>query len=410
MKQKQLSYPKNKMKVLLLENINIEAINAFKKEGYDVEALKKALSEKELLEKIANVSILGIRSKTEITKKIILNADKLLTVGAFCIGTNQIDVLSASRKGVAVFNAPYSNTRSVVEMVIAEIIALYRNLFDQSSKVHLGIWNKSAEGSHEIRGRTLGIVGYGNIGTQLSVLAESLGMNVLFYDTSDKLSLGNAKKCDSLEELLENSDIVSIHVDGAKKNTNLIGAEQFALMKDGVIFINASRGHIVDIDALVAAIKSGKVAGCAVDVFPYEPKANNESFESPLQGLQNVILTPHIGGSTEESQQNIAEFVSSKLSQFIDSGNTTLSVNFPQIQLPDYPNSHRFLHIHKNVPGMLAKINTVLARENVNIDGQYLKTNEDIGYVISDINKDYNKSLIQKLKKIPGTIKLRVLY
>ncbi len=410
MAQKKLSYPKSKMKVLFLENINKNAVKAFVDEGYPVVALKQALSEQELSEKIKDISILGIRSKTEVTEKILKNAQKLHAIGAFCIGTNQINLPLASQKGIAVFNAPYSNTRSVVEMVMGEIIFLYRQLFDKSAKAHKGVWDKSANGTHEVRGKTLGVVGYGNIGTQLSVLAETIGMKVLFYDIADKLSLGNARKCNSLEELLKASDVVSIHVDGSKRNTNLIGKDQFKIMKKNVIFINSSRGHVVDIESLANFLKSGKIRGAAIDVFPKEPKSNEEKFVSVLQGLPNVILTPHIGGSTEEAQKNIGGFVSSKLIEFINTGSTALSVNFPNLQPPDYPNAHRLIHIHKNVPGMLAQINTVLARENTNVEEQYLKTNEQIGYVISDINAKYKDTLVKELRNIPGTIKLRVLY
>ncbi len=404
------SYPKSKMKVLLLENIEQKTVATFRNEGYAVDFLKTALSEDDLLKKIEDVSILGIRSKTDVTEKVFKKAKKLLAIGAFCIGTNQIDLQVALNQGVAVFNAPYSNTRSVVEMVIAEIILLYRQLFEKSLNAHKGIWDKSAKNSHEVRGKTLGIVGYGNIGTQLSVVAETLGMDVVFYDIQEKLTLGNAKKCSSLNELLKISDVVTIHVDGAKSNSNLIGKNEFALMKKNALFINASRGHVVDISALEQVLGSGRIAGAAIDVFPEEPRGNNDSFFSPLQQISNVILTPHIGGSTIEAQRNIGEFVGKKLMQFIDNGSTMLSVNFPELQLPDYPNAHRLIHIHKNIPGVLSKINTVLAKGNVNILGQYLKTKNEIGYVISDVNTGYNKEIIKKLSEIKGTIKLRVLY
>lgn len=405
-----LSYPKSRMKVLLLENIHSKAKEYLEQDGYEVETLNSALDESQLAEKIKDVSILGIRSKTKITKKVIANAKKLLTIGAFCIGTNQIDLTACSEAGIAVFNAPYSNTRSVVELVIGEIIMLYRKAFDKSTKMHQGIWDKSAKNCHEIRGQTLGIIGYGNIGSQLSVVAENLGMNVIFYDIIDKLAYGNAKRCDSMEELLKKADVVTIHVDGRKSNTNLIDEEEFTTMKDGVLFINASRGFIVDIESLVATIKSGKIGGAAIDVFPAEPKSNGEAFESELQNLSNVILTPHIGAGTEEAQRNIADFVSSRIMGFIDSGDSTLSVNIPALQLPELQKHHRFIHIHKNVPGILAKINTILAEKKINIEGQYLKTNEEIGYVITDVSADYDTSVIDKLKKIPETIKVRILY
>ncbi|HSX08792.1 MAG TPA: phosphoglycerate dehydrogenase [Candidatus Saccharimonadales bacterium] len=404
------SYPTSKMKVLLLENINETAFEKFLEEGYKVEKIGKSLSEKELLEKIVDVSLLGIRSKTEITQKVINHANKLLAIGAFCIGTNQIDLSTAGEKGIAVFNAPYSNTRSVVELVLGEIIMLYRNVFDKSRDLHNGKWNKSAKGSFEIRGKKLGIIGYGNIGTQVSVLAENLGMQVYFYDVVEKLALGNAKKCQTLQELLEICDVITVHVDGAKTNKQLIAKNEFARMKDGVIFLNISRGHVVDIDALSAAIKIGKIAGCAVDVFPKEPKSNDEVFISPLQGMPNVILTPHIGGSTEEAQKNIGEFVSERLLDYVNTGSTTLSVNFPTLSLPAQRDTHRYIHIHDNTPGILAQINTVLAKKNVNIEGQYLKTNQQIGYVITDVNKTNDEKLIKSLTKIKGTIKVRVLY
>jgi D-3-phosphoglycerate dehydrogenase len=404
------SYPTSKMKVLLLENVNEQAIKKFQDEGYIVETINRSLTEKELLEKISEISILGIRSKTEITKKVLEKAKKLQVIGAFCIGTNQIDLAGAAEKGVAVFNAPYSNTRSVVELVIGEIIMLARKVFDKSVAMHQGKWNKSSSGSFEIRGKKLGIIGYGNIGTQLSVIAESMGMQVYFYDVKERLALGNATKCETLQELLSTCDVITLHVDGAKTNKNLISTNEFAQMKDGVIFLNLSRGHIVDIDALAQAVKNGKVAGCAVDVFPIEPKSNADPFVSPLQGLPNVILTPHIGGSTEEAQRNIGQFVSDRLTKFINTGDTVLSVNFPTLSLPAQRETHRYIHIHDNTPGVLAQINTVFANENVNIQGQYLKTNEQIGYVITDVNKTHDVDLMKLLTKIKGTIRVRVLY
>jgi len=398
------------MKVLLLENISEEAVAKFKQEGYIVDTMSTSPSEDELLEKIDDVSLLGIRSKTEITKKILARAKKLQAIGAFCIGTNQIDLPIAAQKGIAVFNAPYSNTRSVVELVLGEIILLYRHILDKSFAMHKGKWNKSAKGSFEIRGKKLGIIGYGNIGTQLSVVAESMGMHVYFYDVMEKLALGNAKKCQTLEELLKTCDVITLHVDGSKTNKKLIGKREFEQMKDGVIFLNLSRGHVVDIDALVSAIQNGKIAGCAVDVFPQEPRSNADPFISPLQGLPNVILTPHIGGSTEEAQKEIGEFVSERLIQYINTGSTVLSVNFPRLSLPELRNTHRFIHIHDNRPGVLANINAMFAKRKVNIEGQYLKTNEHLGYVITDVKKTKDDSLIQLLTKIKGTMKVRVLY
>lgn len=404
------SYPTSKMKVLLLENISEEAVKKFQAEGYIVDTMKRSLSEEELLEKIQDVSILGIRSKTEITDKVIAKAKKLQAIGAFCIGTNQIALISAAQRGIAVFNAPYSNTRSVVEMVLGEIIMLYRKIFDRSVGMHQGKWDKSAVGSFEIRGKKLGIIGYGNIGTQLSVLAESMGMQVYFYDVLEKLALGNSKKCETLQELLTICDVITLHVDGSKTNKNLIGAKEFEQMKDGVLFLNLSRGHVVDIEALAQAITSGKVAGCAVDVFPKEPRSNAEPFESLLQGLPNVILTPHIGGSTEEAQKNIGEFVSDRLTKYINTGDTVLSVNFPSLSLPAQRDTHRFIHIHDNTPGVLAQINTIFAKKNVNIEGQYLKTNEQIGYVITDVEKTHDGDVGKLLREIKGTIRVRVLY
>jgi len=354
--------------------------------------------------------VLGIRSKTMVTAKVLEHANKLMAIGAFCIGTNQIDLKTATTKGIAVFNAPFSNTRSVVELAIAEMIILMRNIVDKSAKMHKGEWDKSAKGSFEIRGKKLGLIGYGNIGTQLSVIAESMGMKVFYYDAEEKLSLGNAVKCKTMKEVLEQADVISMHVDGRKSNTNIIGEKEFAMMKKGVIFINLSRGHVVDINALKENIKNGKVAGCAIDVFPYEPVSNDEEFQSELRGLPNTIITPHIGGSTLEAQENIGNFVPAKMMDYINTGSTSISVNFPNLTLPILKDAHRLIHIHHNVPGILAKINQILAENGINIVGQYLKTNESIGYVITDINKEYDKDVITKLREIEQTIKFRVLY
>ena len=405
-----ISYPKNRINVLLLENVHPVAVEALKAEGFNVETYHAALSEEELAEKIRNVSVLGIRSKTQVTARVLENANRLMVIGAFCIGTNQIDLREATKKGIAVFNAPFSNTRSVVELAIAEMIMLMRNIFDKSVKMHKGDWDKSAKGSFEVRGKKLGLIGYGNIGTQLSVLAESMGMKVLYYDTEEKLSLGNAIKCKTMAEVLGQADVVSLHIDGRPSNTNLIGQREFDLMKKGVIFINLSRGHVVDIQALKESIVSGKVGGCAIDVFPEEPASNNEEFKSALRGLPNTILTPHIGGSTLEAQQNIGTFVPAKIMDYINTGSTSTSVNFPNITLPILENAHRLIHIHNNVPGILAKINHVLADHGINIVGQYLKTTDAIGYVITDINKDYDKEVISRLRSIEHTIKFRMLY
>ncbi|WP_439475341.1 phosphoglycerate dehydrogenase [Algoriphagus formosus] len=404
------SYPKSRIKVLLLENVHPIGVELLREEGYQVEVVSSALSEDELCEKIKNVSILGIRSKTNVTKRVLENANRLISIGAFCIGTNQIDLETCQEKGIAVFNAPFSNTRSVVEMAIAEIIFLMRNFFDKSVSMHQGKWDKSATGSFEIRGKKLGIVGYGNIGAQLSVLAENMGLNVFYYDIVEKLALGNATKIDSLEELLQTCDIISLHVDGRKENKCLIDAEKIKMMKKGAVLVNLSRGHVVEIPALKEALESGHLAGCAVDVFPEEPKNNSEPFVSELIGLPNTILTPHIGGSTLEAQENIARFVPGKIMEYINTGNTFNSVNFPNIQLPFLQNAHRLIHVHQNEPGVLAKINRILADYEINIVGQYLKTNEKIGYVITDIDKAYTEEAIQALKAIPGTIRFRILY
>src|SRR6478609_11049819 len=405
-----ISYPKNRINVLLLENVHPVAIEMMKAEGFTVETYPAGLDEDELCEKIKNVSVLGIRSKTQVTAKVLENANRLMVIGAFCIGTNQIDLKAATKKGVAVFNAPFSNTRSVVELAIAEMIMLMRNIPDKSALMHKGKWDKSAKGSFEIRGKKLGIVGYGNIGTQLSVLAENMGMNVFYYDKEEKLALGNATKCKTLNELLEIVDVISLHVDGRESNENFFGVEQFKKMKKGVIFLNLSRGHIVDVKALRESILNGTVGGCSIDVFPYEPISNNEEFVSELRGLPNTILTPHIGGSTLEAQENIGNFVPGKLMAYINTGSTSNSVNFPNLTLPILENAHRLIHVHNNVPGILAKINHILAANGINIVGQYLKTNELIGYVITDINKEYDKEVIKELRAIENTIKFRVLY
>jgi D-3-phosphoglycerate dehydrogenase len=404
-----LSYPKNRIKVLLLENPDARAAELFRAEGYQVELVPGALDEEELIARIEGVSILGIRSKTNVTERVLAAANRLIAIGAFCIGTNQIDLPAAMRKGVAVFNAPFSNTRSVVELTLAELIVLARRIPEKNPKMHAGEWDKSAKGSVEVRGKTLGIIGYGNIGAQLSVVAEAVGLKVLYYDVAEKLQLGNAVKVSSLEELLPKADIVTLHIDGRPENKNFFGAKHFALMKPGALFINNARGHVVDVPALADALRSGHLGGAAIDVFPHEPKTNQEVFESELRGLPNVLLTPHIGGSTAEAQRNIAEFVPERIMQYINTGNTQQSVNFPNILLPGQP-GHRLIHIHANVPGVLAKINNVLAAHHVNILGQYLKTNELVGYVITDIDKAYDQDVIQALREVEHTIKFRVLY
>lgn len=397
-------------RVLLLERIHPVAAGRFRDAGYEVEEVPGALQGDELAERLRDVTVLGIRSKTTLTRDIIESAQKLSAVGAFCIGTNQVDLDACLDRGVAVFNAPYSNTRSVVEMALGEMIILLRDILRKSTLLHQGVWQKSAPGAREVRGKRLGIVGYGNIGAQLSVLAEGLGMEVRYYDVAEKLALGNARPCRTLDELLESSDVVTVHVDGNPDNRDLIGAREFARMKDGVVFINLSRGFVVNLEALRAALASGKVAGAAIDVFPAEPKQDGDAFESILQGIPNVILTPHIGGSTEEAQENIGRFVPDRILDFLEKGSSTLSVNFPQLQLPELRDSHRVVHVHRNVPGILARINQVLAGQEINITGQYLKTNERIGYVITDIARDYAPDVVRELADIPATIRVRVLY
>jgi D-3-phosphoglycerate dehydrogenase len=405
-----LSYPKNRIKVLMLERIDQEAVKIFEDEGYAVSYYQKSMSEEELIEEIKNVSILCVRSRTKITSKVLDAAKYLLAIGVFGIGVNNVDASAAAEKGINIFNAPYSSTRSVAELVIGEIIMLNRRIFEKSSKLHQGIWDKNAQGSKEIKGKTLGIIGYGNIGTQVGILAEALGMHVLFYDFAEKPILGTAKKCSTMEELLKKSDIVTLHVDGRETNKNLITEKEMKNMKTGALLINASRGYVVHISDLVSSVQTKKLSGAAVDVFPIEPKQNNEPFKSELQNLPNVILTPHIGAATEEAQKNIALYVSQKLIAYINTGDTYLSINMPQIQLPEQNNAHRILHLHKNVPGILAKINNIFAENNINIVGQYLKTNETIGYVITDVDKKYDKQVLDIIKEIPDTIRFRVLY
>ncbi|MDX2285706.1 MAG: phosphoglycerate dehydrogenase [Bacteroidia bacterium] len=405
-----ISYPKNRIRVLLLENIHPKGLELFAAEGYQVETLPRALSEAELCERIKGVSILGIRSKTQITPAVLANANRLLAVGTFSIGTNQIDLDACTQQGVIAFNAPYSNTRSVVELVIGEMILLMRRIPYVNAQMHQGVWVKSAKHSREVRGKKLGIIGYGNIGSQLSVIAEALGMQVIYYDLVERLALGNAVKAPALRDLLRKSDVVTLHVDGRQDNANLFGEKEFRMMKPGAIFLNLSRGHVVDIAALYRSLKSGHLGGAAIDVFPYEPASNDEPFVSELQRLDNVILTSHIGGSTEEAQQNIAEYVPARVIEYINTGSTFGSVNFPNLQLPAQHKVHRLIHIHRNVPGILAQINQVLARHRINIEGQYLKTSDQIGYAITDINTAYRPEVLEDLKGIEHTIKFRVLY
>ena len=406
----QTSYPKNKIKVLVLENIHPKAEALFRQEGYQVETIGRALSEEELCEKIPGFHVIGIRSKTHITQKVLDHANRLMVVGAFCIGTNQIALDACAQKGVLAFNAPYSNTRSVVELAIGQMILLNRRIPEMDKAIHRGVWNKSAQNSYEIRGKKLGIVGYGNIGAQLSVLAEAMGMRVYYYDITEKLALGNAIKCDTLDELLQEVDIVTLHVDGRPENRMIFGAREMDLMKPGSLLLNLSRGFILDVAELADRLQSGHIRGASIDVFPQEPKSNQDEFLSELRGLDNVILTPHIGGSTQEAQANIAEYVPTRIVDYINTGNTFGGVNFPNVQLPKLKNAHRLLHIHHNVPGILAHINQAFARHHTNIVGQHLKTNENIGYVITDIDKAYDEALLKELKTIEQTIRFRVLY
>jgi D-3-phosphoglycerate dehydrogenase / 2-oxoglutarate reductase len=397
-------------KVLLLENVHPGAAARFRDEGYGVEALPQGLDEDALARKLQGVSVLGIRSKTRLTARALARAGDLIAVGAFCIGTDQIDLAACSRAGVAVFNAPYSSTRSVVELVLGEILLLARGAFPKNQKLHRGVWDKSAAGSYEVRGKKLGIVGYGKIGSQLSVLAEGLGMEVYFYDVEEKMALGNSRKCRSLEQLLRKADFVTVHVDGRRENRNLFGRKEFRAMKPGASFVNASRGFVVDEEALAESLKSGRLRAAAIDVFQHEPRSNQEKFSSPLQGMEQVILTPHIAGSTEEAQRDIAAFVPERILEYLRAGSTLYSVNFPNIQLPRVSNAHRLIHIHENVPGMLAQINRVFAEHRANILGQYLKTTETIGYALTDINTAYKRTILDDLRAIPHTIKFRVLY
>ncbi|ANQ49045.1 phosphoglycerate dehydrogenase [Flammeovirga sp. MY04] len=404
------SFPKSKIKVLLLENIHQDAKERLIQEGYQVELLGGALDEDELCEKIKGVHILGIRSKTMLTRKVVEAADRLMIVGAFCIGTNQIDLDACTEHGVCVFNAPYSNTRSVVEMAIGEIIMLMRQIPKRMRQMDRGEWSKSAGGSFEVRGKKLGIIGYGNIGSQLSILAESMGMDVYYYDVVEKLGLGNATKLSSLDKLLEISDVVSLHVDGRPENKMFFKREHIQKMKKGAILVNLARGPVVELEALQEALESNHLAGAAIDVFPVEPKNNNDTFDAPVKNIDNLILTPHIGGSTLEAQENIADFVPSKMIEYVNTGSSFNSVNFPNVQLPRLESGHRLLHIHQNKSGILAQMNNVFANRGCNILGQYLKTNEDIGYVITDIDQSYQHELLEDMKQIDHTIKFRILY
>ena len=410
---KKTSYPKQDIRVLLLEGISRSAIETFEAAGYSqIELHEKSLSEDELKKRIADAHLVGIRSRTQLSADVLEQAKRLIAIGCFCIGTNQVDLAAAQGLGVPVFNAPYSNTRSVAELVIGEAILLMRRIPQKNAECHRGGWSKSAAGSFEVRGKVLGVIGYGHIGTQVGLLAEALGMQVIFHDVESKLTLGNARAATSLDDLLERADVVTLHVPETPQTRLMIGARQLARMRAGAVLINAARGTVVDIEALAASLRSGQLAGAAIDVFPIEPKGNAEPLVSPLIGMDNVILTPHVAGSTLEAQDNIGIEVAAKLVRYSDNGSTLSAVNFPEATLPEHPNSHRLLHIHRNVPGMLSRVNEIFSRENVNIDGQFLQTNAAIGYVVVDVSTSETRasSLKDALAAIPGTLRTRVLY
>jgi D-3-phosphoglycerate dehydrogenase len=407
--KKNTSYPKEKINILFLENISDAAVKQFSSTGYtNIKRINAAMSEAELIKEIKNIHLLGIRSKTMITPQVLAAASKLQAIGCFCIGVNQVNLKAATDAGVAVFNAPYSNTRSVAELVIGSSIILVRKILDKNKAAHEGKWMKDAKGSHELRGKTMGIIGYGNIGSQVSVLAESIGMKVLFYDVETKLPLGNASDCKNLKELLQLSDVVTLHVPELATTKNLINKSNLKYFKKGAVLINYARGEVVDLVALKNMLEAGDLGGAAIDVFPWEPEKNGDEFKSPLQGLSNVLLTPHIGGSTQEAQNNIGVDVSAKLFNYLEKGISIGSHSIPALALPPQEGAHRILHIHKNVPGVLSQINTALSK--INILGQYLKTNEDIGYVVLDIDKSLSKNALELLKKVKHTIKVRMLY
>jgi D-3-phosphoglycerate dehydrogenase len=400
---------KNKIRILLLENIHPVAKEILDEAGFVVEMQKDAFSEEDLLKHLPNYDVLGIRSKTHVSEKVLQKNTHLYTIGAFCIGTNQIECAAANKVGVPVFNAPYSNTRSVAEMVICEIIGLARKLFTSSAKLHVGAWEKSASSSYEVRGKRLGIIGYGHIGTQVSVLAESLGMKVAYYDITKKLPLGNSRTIATLEELLSNSDFVSIHVPETEQTKNMIGAKELSLMHAKSYLINASRGTVVDIEALSRALKEKRIAGAAIDVFPVEPSSNKEVFKSPLQGIDNVILTPHIGGSTEEAQEAIGREVADSFVRFLNRGSSLGAVNFPNVDLPVNGKTHRILNVHRNVPGVLSEINKIVSSLGINISAQYLSTNNEIGYLVMDVDKADAQGFSDQIAKLPTSIKTRVV-
>ncbi len=405
------SLEKDKIKFVLFEGVHQSAVDSLEHSGYtNVDYIHTAMTGDELKDKVKDAHFIGLRSRTQLTREVFEAAPKLIAVGCFCIGTNQVDLKAAQEHGVVVFNAPYSNTRSVAELVLAQAILLLRDIPSKNAACHRGGWLKTAKGSFEIRGKTLGLIGYGSIGSQISVLAEALGMTVMFYDVVTKLTMGNAIQCKSLNELLAKADIVSLHVPETPDTKNMISTPELAIMKKGSILINASRGTVIDIDALAAALESGHLAGAAIDVFPTEPKSNKETFESPLRKFDNTILTPHIGGSTMEAQENIGFEVAEKLIKYSDNGTTLSSVNFPEVALPAHRNVHRLLHVHKNVPGVLTAINNILSENDINIAGQYLQTNEAVGYVVVDVDSKYSEAALKHLKSIPETIRCRVLY
>lgn len=405
------SYPKNKIKILFLENISDAAIKLFRDAGYtEIKKIAGALSEAELIEAIKDVHMVGIRSKTQITANVLDHAKKLQAIGCFCIGTNQVNLKAATKKGVVVFNAPYSNTRSVAELVIGASIMLIRKILDKNKSAHEGIWKKDAKGSFELRGKTLGIIGYGNIGSQVSILAEAFGMKVLFYDVITKLPLGNAEARKTLKDVVSNSDIITLHVPETNQTKNMINKTVIKQFKKNAILLNYARGEVVDLDALTKALEEGHLSGAAIDVFPWEPEKNGDTFTTPLQNLPNVLLTPHIGGSTEEAQYNIGEDVSEKLLQYLEMGVTTGSHTVPELNLPPQEGTHRILHIHSNIPGVLSEINSTLSDNKINILAQYLKTNDEIGYVVLDIDKKLSKNALDLLKQVKGTVKVRLLY
>ncbi len=407
----QKSLHKDKIKILLLEGVHQSALEILKSNGYsNIEYIKSALSDEELKEKIANVHFIGIRSRSQLTEDVVAHANKLAAIGCFCIGTNQVNIKAAQIRGIPVFNAPFSNTRSVAELVLGESLLLLRGIPEKSAKAHRGIWNKSAAGSVEARGKILGIIGYGHIGTQLGILAEHVGMQVKFYDIETKLPLGNATQVDSLTELLSIADVITLHVPETQSTQNMIGTAEFDAMKQGTIFINAARGTVVDLDALAEALTTKKVAGAAIDVFPVEPGSNDEEFISPLRAFDNVILTPHIGGSTKEAQENIGREVAGKIVKYSDNGSTLSAVNFPEVSLPAHTNRSRLLHIHHNQPGVLTQINQAFAHHNINIAAQYLQTDDKIGYVVIDVDSADSKVALQELKAVDGTIRARLIH